>query len=545
MKRLLLTLCAVAVWCGQGLKAIAQDNVSRPKLVVGMVVDQMRWDYLYRYYSLYGQDGFKRLLGEGFCCENTLLNYVPTVTALGHTCIYTGSVPSIHGIAGNDYIVQKTGEAVYCTDDATVEGVGSKNAAGKMSPRNLLVTTIGDELRLATNFRSKVIGISLKDRAAILPAGHTANAAYWFDAKTGRWITSTYYMKELPRWVADFNAADPAGTLLKKDWNTLYPIEKYIDSTVDDTPYETSFAKGQAPVFPVKTSELFKTEGYGLIRTTPYGNTMTLQMAEAAIENEQMGKGTDTDFLAVSLSATDYVGHQFGANAVETEDTYLRLDKDLAAFLQFLDQKVGKGNYLIFLAADHAAAHNVGFLADHEVPGQSWNPGKLDAQLDSLVEARFGVKNAVLAVMNYQVNLNHAALRAANVDEREVKTAIVDFLTQCDGVAYAVDFEKAGASSIPAPIRERIVNGYNRKRSGDVQIVLEPAWYEGSKKGTTHGVWCPYDSHVPLIFMGWGIEKGQTNREVHLTDIAATVAALLKVQMPNGCIGTPIEEIVK
>lgn len=267
MKKVFMTLCAAFALGLFPAKAAPQTaGVARPKLVVGIVVDQMRWDYLYRYYDRYGEGGFKRLLSEGFNCENTQLDYVPTVTAIGHTCIYTGSVPSIHGIAGNDFIFRHTGKKTYCTDDETVSSVGCDNAAGKMSPRNLLVTTVGDELHLATNFRAKVISVSLKDRASILPGGHTADGAYWFDSKTGRWITSTYYRNELPAWLVKFNATDPARRLMEQDWNTLYPLDTYVQSTADDTPYETPFEKGGKATFPVRTSKLLKTDGYGVIR---------------------------------------------------------------------------------------------------------------------------------------------------------------------------------------------------------------------------------------------------------------------------------------
>lgn len=545
MKRTLLTLCAALALPLSSVKAAPSTAVERPKLVVGLVVDQMRWDYLYRYYDLYGEGGFKRLLNEGFSCENTQLNYVPTVTAIGHTSIYTGSVPSIHGIAGNDFIFRNTGRQTYCTDDDSVHGVGSDNAAGRMSPRRLLVTTVGDELHLATNFRSKVISVSLKDRAAILPGGHTADAAYWFDSKTGRWITSSYYMERLPEWVDAFNRTDPARRLLEQDWNTLYPIERYVQSTADDTPYEKPFEKGGKPVFPVPTSKLLKTEGYGIIRNTPYGNTLTLQMARQAIEHEAMGRDEETDMLAVSLSSTDYVGHQFGPNAVETEDTYLRLDKDLADFLDYLDQQVGAGNYTLFLTADHAAAHNTRFLTDHGIPAGTWDARAVEASLDSLVAARFHVDDGVQAVLNYQVFLNRDRLHAAGADLARINQAIVGFLQERREVMYAVDLEQAGTSPLPAPVRERVINGFNHSRSGDIQVVLNPGWYEGEDRGTTHGVWCPYDAHIPLIFTGWGVRHGQTVREVHMTDIAATVAALLHIQMPSGCIGTPVTEVIK
>ena len=352
----------------------------RPKLVVGIVVDQMRWDYLYRYYDRYSNNGFKRLLNEGFSCDNTQVDYIPTFTAPGHTCIYTGSVPAIHGIAGNDFIIQATGKSMYCTEDTTVKTVGSTSTAGQMSPRNLLTTTVTDELRLATNFRSKVIGIALKDRGGILPAGHTANAAYWFDDKSGNWITSTYYMNDLPQWLKDFNAQKLPETYLKLDWNPLYPIDTYVQTLPDNTKYEGKFKGTDAPTLPVKTSALYK-GNLGMIRATPYGNTFTLDMAVAAINGEQLGQHEVTDFLAVSFSSTDYIGHQFGINAVEIEDTYLKLDRDMATLFTFLDAKLGKGNYTVFLTADHGAAHNTAFLNDHGIPAGVWDDG---AAKDSL-----------------------------------------------------------------------------------------------------------------------------------------------------------------
>ncbi|MDB5287881.1 MAG: nucleotide pyrophosphatase, partial [Mucilaginibacter sp.] len=423
--RLLLTITfATAVFnlSAQTKKTTITTTVlPRPKLMVGLVVDQMRWDYLYRYYDRYQTGGFKRMLNEGFTCENTQIPYIPTVTAAGHTCIYTGSVPAIHGIAGNDFIIQATGKSMYCTDDSTVVGVGSTSAAGKMSPRNLLASTVTDELRLATNFRSKVIGIALKDRGGILPAGHTANAAYWFDDASGNWITSTYYMTDLPAWVKTFNAGKPAEKYLKQDWNTLYPINTYVQSSADNSPkYEGKFAGAEAPTLPVKTSELYKGK-MGMIRSTPYGNSMTLDLAKAAIEGEALGKGPVTDFLAVSLSSTDYIGHQFGPNAVEVEDTYLRLDKDIAAFFTYLDAKVGKGNYTVFLTADHGAAHNPGFLVDNKIPAGIWNESTTRTGLNKMLEDKYKQKNLVLSFNNYQVNFNNAIITNENINSEALK----------------------------------------------------------------------------------------------------------------------------
>ncbi|MBV8389548.1 MAG: alkaline phosphatase family protein [Mucilaginibacter sp.] len=526
--------------------ATATNTLARPKLVVGIMVDQMRWDFLYRYYDRYQDNGFKRLLNEGFSCENTLIDYIPTVTAAGHTCVYTGSVPALHGIAGNDFIVQATGQSLYCTRDTTVKSVGCPPALeGQNSPRNLLTTTVTDELRLATNFRSKVIGIALKDRGGILPAGHTANAAYWFEDKSGNWITSTYYMNELPQWLKDFNDQKLPETYLKQDWIPAYPMDSYIQSTADINRYEGKFKGTDTPSLPVKTSALYK-NNLGLIRSTPFGNTLTLDMAIAAINGEKLGQGDITDFLAVSFSTPDYVGHQFGPNSVEIEDTYLKLDRDFASLFTFLDAKLGKGNYTVFLTADHGVAHNPNFLIDHNIPAGMWSGNTIRADLNKFLLDKYKVENLVISFTNYQVNLNYASLKYARLDEEAIKKDCIDFLMKQEGVAYAIDMSKAATANIPDELRTRIINGYNVEHSGVIQIILKPGWFDAyAKTGTTHGTWNPYDAHIPLVFMGWGIPHGHLNRETHMTDIAATIAALLHIQAPNGCIGKPIAEALK
>jgi predicted AlkP superfamily pyrophosphatase or phosphodiesterase len=517
----------------------------RPKLVVGIVVDQMRWDYLYRYANRYASGGFNRMLKEGFTCENTQIPYVPTVTAAGHTGIYTGSVPSIHGIAGNDFIIQATGKNMYCTEDSTVQGVGVKGKVGQMSPRNLLASTITDELKLATNFRSKVIGIALKDRGGILPAGHAANAAYWYDDSAGSWITSTYYMQQLPNWVNNFNNLKLAEKYIKQDWNTLYPINTYIESTADDSPYEGKLRGEESPTFPHLTSKMLN-GNFNAIRITPYGNTLTLDFAKAAIKSEQLGQGKETDFLAVSLSSTDYVGHQYGVNAVETEDTYLRLDKELESFFNTLDLTLGKGQYTVFLSADHGAAHNPQFLKDHQIPADQWNGSAVIKGLNERLAQQFKQDRLVLSFSNYQVNFNNILIEQSNLNLEDLKEAAISYLNKQDGIAYAIDMEKASIASIPDAIKSKVINGYNRQRSGAIQILLNPGLFQGySKTGTTHGTWNPYDTHIPLVFMGWGIKHGSTNRLTTMSDIAPTLAALLHIQEPNGNIGLPIEEVLK
>lgn len=548
LKRLLTLWCCFSLYTLHAQPSNSK-NIERPKLMVGIMVDQMRWDYLYRYFDRYSDGGFKRLLNNGFSCENTYINYIPTVTAIGHSSVYTGTTPAIHGIAGNDFIIQATGQSMYCTEDNSVAPVGTAadNSAGKMSPKNLLTSTITDELKLATNFGSKVVGIAIKDRGAILPAGHFADAAYWFDS-SGDWISSSFYMKDLPKWVKDFNKQKLAEKYLKQDWNTLYPIESYKQSITDDNPYEGKFKGTEKPVFPVKTSQLIKENGLGLVSTTPYGNTLTLALAKAAISNEHMGNNPQgyTDFLAISISSPDKIGHQFATNSIEVEDNYLRLDKDLESFFKYLDQTVGEGQYTVFLTADHGAAHNPQFFIDQKGNGGYFDSKTAQKGLNDVLKAKFGQEKIVISLSNYQVHLNNALIKQQNLDESAIRSVAISYLKTLEGVAFVTDMDKASEAAIPARIKERIINGYNYKRSGAIQIVLEPQWYSGSPKstGTTHGNWNPYDSHIPLVWMGWGIRHGATNRVTNMTDIAATVAGLLHIQEPNGSIGSPIVEVL-
>lgn len=527
---------------GCGTASAQQSNaaaIERPKLVVGIVVDQMRWDYLYRYQKRYTDGGFKRLLGEGFSCENTMIPYVPSVTAIGHTCIYTGSVPSIHGIAGNNFV--KDGKKVYCTDDDSVKPVGTTSVAALMSPRNLWVSTIGDEMKIASNGRAKVVGVALKDRASILPAGHNPNGAFWFDDQTGCFITSSYYMDHLPKWVEAFNDKRLPEQYLSQKWNTLYPKNTYTESTTDENEYENGIREGVKATLPLNLPELYKKYGYGIIRNTPFGNSLTLDMAKAAIDGEQLGADDETDLLAVSCSSTDYIGHQVGTHAIETEDTYLRLDKAIADFLTYLDSKVGKGNYLVFLSADHGAMNNAAFLQDRRIPAGSWDASATAKKLNHVLAKEYPeAGDIVKTVMNYQVFFNRDEIKSKQLDFDNIKQTVVNVLKEDPSVLYACDMAKASTESIPEEVKSRIINGYNRERSGDVVIILKPNFYAHGMKGTDHGAWNSYDTHIPLVFMGWGIKHGATTKQTFMTDIAPTIAAMLHVQAPNGCVGKSI-----
>ncbi|MCU7549124.1 alkaline phosphatase family protein [Chitinophagaceae bacterium LB-8] len=519
------------------------QTIIRPKLVVGIVVDQMRWDYLYRYADRYSSSGgFKRLLQNGFSCENTLIPYSPTVTGCGHASIYTGSVPAINGITGNFWFDKNLNRTVYCAEDKSVKTVGSNTEAGLMSPVNMFTTSVCDELRLATNFRSKVIGIALKDRGSILPAGHSANGAYWYDSKTGDWITSTYYMQELPKWVTDFNAKKLVDKYYQQDWNTMYPVGTYLQSSKDENTFENNLFGSTS--FP-HTLKQYIGKNYGILPATPYGNALTIEFAKAALNAEKLGADEVTDFLAISFSSPDYVGHSFGPNSIEQEDVYLRLDKQLGDFLDFLDTKVGKNEYLVFLSADHGVAHVPQFLKENKIPSGLFYSKVIDS-LNNSLEKQFGQPKLISTVQNLQLYLNQELLDSAGINAKEVKNWIIRNITKHPGIARAFDLNELSQTTLNSKIKDMITNGYYPNRCGDIQLILQAQWIEAySTTGTTHGLWNPYDAHIPLLWYGWGIKQGKTNRETYMSDIAPTISALLKIQMPSGTVGKVIEEVMK
>jgi predicted AlkP superfamily pyrophosphatase or phosphodiesterase len=539
MRRLIMLLFILTLaWIG-----VHAQPVKRPKLVVGIVIDQMRWDYLYRYYERYADNGgFKRLLNRGFSCENTFIPYTPTITACGHSCIYTGSVPAITGITGNLWWDREQMRTVYCTEDTSVNTVGSSSALGKMSPKNLLVTTICDELKLATNFRSKVVGIAIKDRGGILPAGHSANAAYWYDITTGDWITSTYYMNELPKWVDEFNNKKSVDKYYQQGWNLLYDMKTYTQSTGDEKKYE---GKTIGDKFPYDLKK-FIGINYGVLSATPFGNTLTAEFAKASITSEQLGADNITDFLAISFSSPDYIGHTFGPNSVEAEDGYLRLDKDLGGLFDFLDMKVGKDQYTVFLSADHGVAQVPEFMQENKLPGGRVFLSTITNNLNKSLKEKYNLDAIIVSDENYQLHLNHPRLDSAKVNKTELIEWIVARLSKEPGIARCFSLKDLNNVPLPAGVREMINNGYYPRRNGDIQFILLPQYIEGySETGTTHGLWNPYDSHIPLLWYGWGIKTGKTNRETYMTDIAPTIAALLHIQMPGGSVGKVIEDVIK
>lgn len=530
---------------------LAQD---RPKLVVGIVVDQMRQEYLYRYEKKFGPGGFRRLVNDGFMLKNAHYNYIPTYTGPGHASIYTGTTPALHGIIGNDWYDKDSQQMVNCVGDSRQKPVGVEQGRGAVSPWRMLSTTITDELKLSTQRRAKVIGVSMKDRSAVLPAGHMPDGAYWFDGPSGKFISSTYYKPGLPMWLEKFNALKLPEQYISREWKPLLPIEQYEESGPDDSPYETRMkGKDQKPVFPYKLKEIRgQNTGYDVIIPSPFGNDLLTDLAKAALEGEEMGADDITDFLSVSYSSPDYVGHAMGPNSVEVEDIYLRLDKNLEDLLNVLDRKVGAGNYIVFLTSDHGVADIPSELLTNKIPAGVVNPAPVIAGLTDFLKPYFGDKKIIERVSNGQVFLNHEAfsgdLKSAGVDLLVATELIVQYLITVDGIADVYTASSIRAADFSAGgVKGSLVRGYNHKRSGDILVVLEPQWFEGgeSASGTTHGSTYSYDTHIPIIFYGFGIAKGSTVDYQTITDIAPTLSVLMKIKFPSACTGRPVAKALK
>lgn len=533
MKKIITLLVLIS------LNSQAQD---RPKLVVGIVVDQMKMDYLYRFSNDFSTNGFKRLMNDGYVFQNMQYNYMPTYTGPGHASIYTGTTPSTHGIVGNEWFSRKLGKEMYCTDDASVKtiGDGTKNE-GEMSPKNLLSTTITDELRLSTNFKGKVIGMSLKDRGAILPAGHFANWAFWY-SKTGAFISSSFYGEKLPDWVTEFNTEKHYMTYINKGWDLLKPLASYNESLADNNSYEGKL-NGANPVFPYNLKEMYDKNDAGIIRATPFGNDLLEEFAKKAIEKEELGKDDITDFLAVSFSSTDYVGHNLGPRSIELQDTYLRLDLTIADFLNYLDKTVGKGNYLVFLTADHAGAENAKFLNDNKYNVTNIEPKEIAKTLKKFSKDIYG-ENLVLNYSNFNLFFNKEVIKTKGLKLKKVKKEFKEFLMTQDQVKRVYSEEEILANTGSDFYLNCIAKGYDPTQDGDLVILDKPGYIEYGPTGTSHGTPYSYDTHVPLIFYGWNIKKGESHDRKEISQIAPTLAQKLKITFPNGTEAKVLTEVL-
>ena len=546
-----MKLQTIFLFCLFGISAVCFAQVEKtkpqPKLVVGIVIDQMRFDYLYRFYDQYSETGFKRLMNQGMNFTYAQYNYIPTYTAPGHASIYTGSTPYFHGIISNDWYDRVSKKTVYCTDDSTFQTLGAENSSGQMSPHRLLASTIGDELRMSNNGLSKVYSVSIKDRASILPGGHMANAAYWYDSKSGNFITSTYYSKTLPPWVNNFNAAKEPAKLMASGWKLSLPETEYLGSMPDNGAGETDVFNEGDTRFPHSFDKLSMKSQLDKIRTTPFGNQLLADFVEALIKNEKPGQGNYTDMLAVSFSSTDYIGHAYGPNSVEIMDTYIKLDKQISQLLDALDKSVGKGNYLLFLTADHAVKPNGEYLKENHMPYGNMDSKMVEDSLKLFCNRYYGISDIIETVEDNQIYYNHNVIFNKKLDLHSLNTALISYLRitfpQMNSISSKEDFN----SKMPTRTMNTFaLNGSNPFRSGDLMFDLTMGYLMGKYyNGTSHGTSFDYDTHVPLLFYGWNIKTGESNTQVFIQDIAPTITNLIHIQEPNGTIGIPIINIEK
>lgn len=515
---------------------ISEKSIN-PKLLIGLVVDQMRYDYLFRYWDKLGSGGFKKMISKGYLFKNANYSYVPTYTAPGHATIYAGCTPSEHGITANEWYDQSFQQMTYCVDDYRYNSVGTTTEEGDKSPKNLLVTTLGDEMKLMNNNHSKVISIALKDRSAILPGGHKADAAYWID-KQGNWISSSYYMNTLPRWVEAINETLPAKHYLGTKWEPIFPIMEYEESFSDNNEYEETHLWETSPVFPHDYSSLTEKEGYSFIKYTPMGNTMTIDFAKKTILKEKLGDDKYTDLLAVSFSPIDYIGHFYGPHSVEMEDAIIQLDAELASFFQFVKKNVGV-EVLYFLTADHGAVNVPKYLTDQKVPSGYFDAKACVNLINTQISQKFNVDSVVENYSNSQLIISKQRLNQKGVQLKKVQDEVIEIIRGFSGVKDVLIIEdvKKGANSA---MDQKVLNGYFKGRSGEYYILLKPGWIHQRGKGTTHGSGYSYDTHVPLLFMGYGVKHGDSNQRVYIQDIAPTISSLINVSFPNGTTGKPL-----
>lgn len=542
MKHILFIL-----FSGVILSLSAQQKDS-PKLVVGIVVDQMSYEYLYRFYNKFGDEGFKLMMKEGTNARNMHYNYVPTFTGPGHASIYTGSTPSNHGIVANDWYRRSTGKTENCVADPTVHTIGSTSKNGDFSPFNLKANTITDQLKL-TYSASKVISISIKNRGAILPGGHLSDGSYWFDYETGNFITSSFYKEKLPDWIVDFNALRFPDESLKKTWTTYYPIEEYTESGPDDSPYEYPIGNTKKPVFPYDLTKIILDDPYLIFTTSPFANTHLVNLAMKAIESEGMGQDNQTDILAMSFSSTDIVGHYFGPYSVELEDMYIRLDLEIARLIKYLKKTVGEDEFTIFLTADHAIVPVPQYMLDHKLPGGYLFTDEPMAELRKSVEKKYGV-DVISKLNNNNIYLDRPTIAKRDLDLSEISAFVANQIKKWDHVKRVYTEDELTISGSDDQWMDMVRRGHYNVESGDVIFILQPGYLTKSvdikeaRMGTSHGSQFNYDTQVPMLWYGKNIPAQEIHRKLNITDISATLTQLLYLQSPNALTGKPILEIL-
>jgi predicted AlkP superfamily pyrophosphatase or phosphodiesterase len=522
----------------------------KPRLVIGIVVEQLKYDQLEKFRDRLGENGIKRLINEGTYFKNASFEYMLTQSAPGYSTISTGTEPSYHGITSDNWYLPLRNELIYCTKDVSVNPVGGSYESGLHSPVNLMASTFSDELEMATNKKAKVFGVGIKESSAIFSAGHAADGAFWFDNTTGSWMSSTYYIDTLPAWVNDFNAMKFSESFLNSTWSLLRPPEAYADCLPDSNGFETGFSG--LNYFPYDLKKM-RTKGafspgkdYSLLRETPFANSFTTSFAIRLIEKEKLGKDDVIDYLSICYSATDNIGHRFGPSSVEMGDAILRLDDEIKNLLTYVNDSIGKRNVLIYFTSAHGISEIPAVLENNRIPAGYFKQNQALQLLRSYLNAVYGEGDWVKGYSERQIYLNRTLIEDARLSLEEVQKKVARFLVQFTGVAAAYPYSAFEANDFGNGNLKRIINNFNPQRSGDVIVTLNPGWVE--KEGdfvTNHNSPYEYDSHVPLIWYGWSVNRATVTRRVNMTDIAATLSSLCKVPYPNACTGEPMFELFR
>ena len=549
MKRLVIIFFLILVFVklhGQG----AYLPPDKPKLVIGIVVEELNYNQLEKFHDKLCENGIKKLINEGTYFKNASYEYLLTQSAPGHATIATGAEPSFHGITSDNWYTPLKNELINCTKDVSVNSVGGSFESGLHSPVNLLVSTFSDELAIATNKKAKVFGVGLKESSAIFSAGHTANAAYWFDNTTGTWMSSSYYISALPDWVNDFNAMKFSDTYMNSTWNLLRPAKDYADCLPDSNSFEIGF--NNINYFPYDLKKLrpgntFSSKNdYSLLRETPFGNSLTTNFAIKLIQKERLGKDDVTDYLSICYSATDYIGHRFGPSSVEMGDAILRLDDDIKNLLTFINDTIGKKNVLIYFTAAHGISEIPAVLEKNRIPSGYFQQNQALQLLRSYLNAIYGEGEWVKGYSERQIFLNRTLIEDARLSLDDVQKKVARFLVQFTGVEAAYPYSAFEANDFGNGNLKRIINNFSPQRSGDVIVILNPGWVEKVNDFVTnHNSPYEYDSHVPLIWYGWTVNRATVTRQVNITDIAATLSTLCKIPYPNACTGEPMFELFR
>jgi predicted AlkP superfamily pyrophosphatase or phosphodiesterase len=522
----------------------------KPSLVIGIVVEELRYDQLEKFRNRLGENGIRKLLNEGTFYQNASFQYMLTQSAPGHATIATGAEPAFHGITSDSWYLPLKNELVYCTQDVSVDPAGGTIESGLHSPVNLQASTFSDELKIATNSKAKIFSVGLRDNSAIFTAGHAADAAFWYDNSKGYWISSTWYVDSLPSWVNDFNAMKYPETLLNNSWTLSRPRQDYSDCQPDSSKYEFGF--NGITWFPYDLKKLSSKgksgsqRDFSLLRETPYGNSLTTSFAKKLIEMEQLGKDDITDFISICYTSTDYIGHRFGPSSYEMADAIFRLDREIEDLLKYLLETLGKKNILIYFTSAHGISEIPGILESNRIPSGYFRQDQALYLLRSYLKATYGDGDWVKGYSEKQVFLNRTLIEDAKLPLEEVQKKVARFLVQFSGVSAAYPYTAFEANDFNNGNLKRIMNNFSPQRSGDVIITLNSGWVE--KEGdnvTNHNSPYDYDSHVPLIWYGWSVNRASVTRKVNMTDIAATLSSLCKIPFPNACTGEPLFELFR